>query len=45
MEESNTMTPDAEEYASQRLAKQDYLKEQIQDKGYDTVEFATYLMD
>jgi hypothetical protein len=32
-------------YFKNREAKQDYLKTEIIDKGYDTVEFAQFLLD
>jgi hypothetical protein len=38
---------DSEEvtYMRERQAKQDYLKEQIADKFYNTVDFAEYLLE
>jgi hypothetical protein len=32
-------------YFKNREAKQDYLKKEIIDKGYDTAEFAQFLLD
>ncbi len=32
-------------YFKNREAKQDYLKEEIVDKGYDTVDFAQFLLE
>ena len=39
------MDPETESYMRDRQAKQDYLKEQIADKYYNTVEFAEYLLE
>jgi hypothetical protein len=42
--EAATPTEDATYYKN-REAKQDYLKKEIIDKGYDTAEFAQFLLD
>jgi hypothetical protein len=36
---------DTEHYTRERQAKQDFLKDQIADKHYNTVEFAEYLLE
>jgi hypothetical protein len=42
--EAATPAEDATYYKN-REAKQDYLKKEIIDKGYDTAEFAQFLLD
>jgi len=39
------MDPEVELYMKEKQEKQDYLKDQIVDKGYNTVEFAQYLLE
>ena len=36
---------DSESYARDRQIKQDYLKTEIVDKGYNTTDFAQYLVE
>lgn len=39
------MDSEVEQYLRETQEKQDYLKKEIVDKGYDTIQFATYLSE